>query len=270
MDGILESESGKIHYAVEGEGLAVVFVNGFTLDTRMWDDQVPAFSRRFKVVRYDMRGSGKSAPPSGPYAQHEDIRALMDALHLETAHVVGLSSGAAVAIDFTLTHPERVRSLVVADTSALGGYEWPEALSKIFAPIYEAAKQGDLAKAKAHWLGSAWFAPALRNPDAAPKLKKIVDDYSGWHFQHKGIAIPLERPAAGRLGEIKVPTLVIVGELDLPFYNHPIADALAAGIPGARKVVIPGVGHMVNMEDPATFNRVTLEFLDEVETVSGP
>lgn len=268
--GYLIANGGTHYYDDTGEGSsAVVFIPGYTLDTRMWDRQSTAFAPRHRVVRYDLRGAGKSASPTGPYAYHDDLKALLDHLQIAQAHIVGLSLGGAIAVDFALAYPGYTLSLVPADTSALGGYPWPELFKQWFAPISAAAARGDIAAAKKHWLETGWFVPALRNKEVAAELAAILAEYSGWHFHNRNPIQSLDPPANERLEEIKAPTLVIVGELDLPFYNLPIADSLASRIPHARKVVIPSVGHMANMEAPQQFNDAVLSFIARVDATLG-
>jgi 3-oxoadipate enol-lactonase len=266
VSGHLSANGGSHYYEVAGEGPALVLIPGFTLDTRMWDDQVAAFTAGHRVIRYDLRGAGKSSPPSDSYAFHDDLKALLDALGVAKAHILGLSLGGAIAVDFALSYPEDVLSLILVDTSALGGYPWHAELDAWFTGISAAAAQGDLAGAKELWLATGWFTPAMSKPAVARKLREIAADYSGWHFLNKNPVKRASPPANERLGTIAVPTLVMVGELDLAFYNLPIADRLAGAIPGARKVVLPGVGHMANMEDPERFNDAVLSFLKRIET----
>jgi 3-oxoadipate enol-lactonase len=247
----------------------LVLIHGYSLDTRMWDDQFDAFSQQYQVVRYDLRGFGESALPTGEsYAYHEDLKALLGFLGITRAHLLGLSLGGAIAVDFALIYPEATQSLILVDVSALDGFEWPDKLNGWFAPIYSAAKNDDMELAKEHWLNTDWFAPAREKPDVAANLKAIVSDYSGWHFNHDNPVRGLVPPANERLAEVGAPTLIIIGERDLSFYNHPIADRLAERIPSARKVVMPGVGHMANMEDPQGFNQIVLSFLADAKLFS--
>jgi 3-oxoadipate enol-lactonase len=263
--GFADVNGGNLYYEIAGSGSPVVLIPGFTLDTRMWDSQMAAFSRKHRVIRYDLRGAGKSPPPTGPYAQYEDLAALLGHLGVDKAHIVGLSLGGAIAIDFALASPGATLSLIPVDASSVGGYPWPAELSAWFADITAAAERGDLAAAKEAWLATDWFAPARTRPEAWAQLLEIAAGYSGWHLQNKNPVQRLTPPAMGRLDAITAPTLVVVGELDLPFYNLPLAEALATQIQGARKVVLSGVGHMANMEDPARFNQAVLEFLAEVD-----
>jgi pimeloyl-ACP methyl ester carboxylesterase len=230
----------------------------------MWDEQFEVLAQMHRVVRYDVRGFGKSdVPMRQAYTHHEDLKALLDYLGIARAHVLGLSLGGAIAVDFSLAYPDVTTSLIAVDVSGLGGFPWPEELSRWFRSIYSAARSGDLGLAKGRWLDTGWFTPARRNPGVAARLRQIVGDYSGWHFTNDNPVARLDPPANERLGEIKVPTLVIVGELDLSFHNLPIAARLAQGIPRAREVIIPGVGHMTNMEAPDAFNKIVLSFLAE-------
>ncbi len=260
--GYADMDGGRLWYRVEGSGPAVLFIPGYTLDTTMWDPQVEALSGRFTCVRFDLRGAGRSPPPAGPYTYVADVEALLSHLGIERAHLVGLSLGAAIALDVALARPAMVRALALIDASAVGGYPWPERLDPAFAEMSRLAAAGDIAAAKRAWLGHPWFAPALERPDAARRLRAIGDAYSGWHLANRNPASMGKPPAFNRLGEIAAPTLVIVGDRDLDFYNLPLADALAAGIPGARKEVIAGAGHMANLEEPEAVNRLLAQFLD--------
>jgi pimeloyl-ACP methyl ester carboxylesterase len=268
--GFAPVSRGSLYYEVAGAGSPVVFIPGFTLDTRMWDDQIEAFVHSHRVIRYDLRGAGKSPPPTGPYRQYEDLAALLRHLAIKRAHIVGLSLGGATAIDFALASPAMMLSLVPV-ASSVGGYPWPQELDAWLAEFNTAAGRGDITAAKEAWMSSGLFESARRLPVAAAALDRIMADYSGWHFRNKNPVERLTPPANDRLESISAPTLVIVGELDLPFYTLPIADALAARIPGARKVVVRGAGHLVNMESPAYFNEIVLDFIARVDaSLPGP
>lgn len=261
-NGFANVNGTQLYYEVAGEGPPLVLIHGFALDRRMWDEQMKAFTAVNQVIRYDLRGFGRSAVPTAErYAHCEDLRALLDYLQVDRAHIVGLSLGGGIAVDFAVAYPERTLSLIPTAASALDGYEWPDELAGWFAQFAAAARSGDMALAKERWLNCGWFIPAQRQPAATAHLRQMVADYSGWHFLHKNPVHGLTPPANERLAEIGAPTLVIVGGEDLPFYNHPLADYLTAHIPNAKKVVIPGIGHMVNVEDPAYFNETVLTFL---------
>ena len=107
----------RLYFEIAGSGQPLVLLHGFTLDTRMWDDQFEPLTREFQVIRYDMRGFGQSGPPASErYAHADDLRDLLDHLRVDKAHLVGLSKGGAIALDFTLAYPRRVNKLVLIDT----------------------------------------------------------------------------------------------------------------------------------------------------------
>jgi 3-oxoadipate enol-lactonase len=255
-----------IYYDCEGRGDAVVLIHGLSADHRVWDDQLAALSRQYRVVRLDLRGFGKSAAISEPYSHADDIKSILDRLEIRSAHIVGHSMGAAVGGDFVQTYPEATRSWVLANGILTG---WPlQHLMPTLMPIVATAMQGDIAGAKRMWIEHAMFEPARRNPQVRANLQRVVDDYSGWHFANP--ENPRERKppvsTADALEKLAVPTLAIVGELDLPDFQE-IAAAVATRAPGATKVVIPGVGHLANVEQPEQFNRVLLQFLGREFTV---
>ena len=264
--GYAEVNGVKLYFEVAGQGEAIVLINGFTLDTRMWDDQFQEFSKQYKVLRYDVRGYGRSAKPSGEeYTDADDLVSLMKQLDIEHAHIIGLSMGGSIAIDFTLSYPEAVDTLVLVDTT-LDGYTWTEEYGSSLWSIWTTCKQLGLEAAKAQWLDFEIFCTESENPRAYSSLKEIIDDYSGIHFLYNlpGYRVKIkDPPIAQRLSDIHVPTLVIVGEHDSRDF-HIIADLLSKEIPQVRKVVIPRVKHMSNMEDPETFNKEVLSFLESL------
>ena len=260
--GYADVDGAQIYYEIAGEGEPVVLVHGFTLDTRMWDDQFDALSARYKVVRYDVRGYGKSSVPEegSPYSNAADLRGLLDHLDIEKAHVIGLSMGGSIAINFTLEYPERVTSLVPVDSS-LGGYDFSTEFSEWLMSLYGIAQESGVAAANEEFMSGALFESAMGNPAVAVRLRGLIGSYSGWSLTHDDPEVAPTTPAVMRLHEIECHTLVVVGEHDLPDF-HGIADEIDGTVPNSRKMVIPGVGHMSNIEDPETFNGEILAFLD--------
>jgi pimeloyl-ACP methyl ester carboxylesterase len=232
----------------------------------MWDDQFQSFAEQYQVIRYDCRGFGKSAlPTDGNYSPADDLGALLDNLGIDWAYVVGLSMGGYIAVDFALTYPESTAALIPVD-AALGGYEWTPRFGAQIDSIYASRKVMDHEDWVEVWLKCDIFDAAMEKPQVAARLREIIRDYSACHLT-EGIwwsTRAEDPPATARLSEIAIPALVIVGEKDSPDF-HRIAGILREGIPGARKVVIPGAGHVVNMECPDEFNRTVLDFLRDVE-----
>jgi 3-oxoadipate enol-lactonase len=247
----------SLYYETLGKGEKVlVFVHGLGLDCRIWDDQFFGLADHYKVVRYDLRGFGKSSlPPVENYAHHTDLFGLLQYLQIPLASLIGLSMGGRVVIDFALTYPAVLSSIVLVD-AALSGYSF-----KTFSiqDMMTTAKESGLGMANQAWLRHELFKPALRQPAVAKRLSQIVSDYSGWHWAHKNPWTALDPPAIQQLGSIALPALVIVGEEDLPDF-HSIADILYKNIPASKKIVMKKVGHMSNMEDSRRFNDLLLDF----------
>lgn len=201
-----------------------------------------------------MRGFGKSPLPDGSYSHVEDLHALMLELKLEKAHLVGLSLGGEVAIEYALTYPESLLSLTLADTS-LGGYS-----STVDWRVY--AQEQGIEQAKQNWLNHKVFFSAKGMPVVLQTLKQLVSEYSGWHWLNYDPRTKLNPPAIDRLSEIQLPTQVIVGEHDLPYY-HDIAKILLDKIPHAQLHKVTDSGHMVNLEQPVKFNQLLTDFVEK-------
>jgi len=265
-----EINGTRFHYDVRGAGDPLVLIHSGIANLRLWDDQVNAFATRHRVIRYDVRGYGKTPHPPGTFAHHDDLRALLDQLGVNRSAVLGCSIGGAIAIDFTLTYPERVTALIPV-ASAVNGYNPEETdvaakeeREKLGVEINAAYGQGDFQRA-AHLVARVWMDGPKRSPDqvdAQIRARAVAMMLDLFELQEdEGTEQPLEPPAASRLAEIKVPTLVVVGDYD----DERIllaADYLVAEVPGAQKAVIPGVAHYPNMERPAEFNRLVLDFLN--------
>jgi len=263
--GHAEVNGTRLYYEVAGAGHPLVLIHGYTLDNRLWEDQFEVLSKQHKVLRYDLRGFGKSAHPSPgeKYCHTEDLKALLDFLMIPKAYVMGLSMGGGIAIEFTLEHPEAARALIPVD-STLGGFSYSEEFDAIFTGLYSKCANEGVDSAKKVWMACQLFEPIFEIPEAASRFSQMVSDYSGWHWSTNSDAMQSITPAAiGRLEEIKVPTLIMVGERDMPDFLN-IARVMAQDIPNARLVTHEDVGHMSNMEDPESFNREALSFFESL------
>lgn len=259
QQGTAHVNGTQLYYEMAGTGSALVLIHGHTLDVRMWDDQFETFATQYHVIRYDMRGYGRSALPSDEsFSPADDLRALLSYLGIAHAHVLGLSRGGVVAIDFALMYPHMTNTLIVADT-ALREFPW-QAFGAFTEAVKSAAADAGIDAARQCWQQGALFAPAREQAHVAARLAQMVGDYSGWHWvNHEPVRV-LQPPPTERLATMEMPTLVIVGERDLPEFQA-IAELLHRRVPNATRVVMPGVGHMSNMEDPARFNSLVLDFL---------
>jgi len=258
----------------------VVLIHGASVDLRLWDLQLPALlDAGFRVVRYDVRGHGRSLVPPRGYnwptyaADLADLldrlnvdRPIIESLAVEAIHLVGLSMGGGIALQYALTHPGRVRSLVLVD-SALPGFGYSEEFSQQVQELVAVARrEGPRAALERVWLSHPIFDGVRRFPERFARLREMV-------LAHAGVDLLVE-PAApegpqvvDRLGEIEAPALVVVGELDLPDFQL-IAQVLAANLPRARLLVMKDCGHVPPLERPEEFNRALVEFLQEVETAA--
>lgn len=261
--GLTDIDGASIYYEVAGEGPPLVFVHGYSLDRRMWDDQFEFFAARHRTVRYDVRGFGRSdVPTAAPFSNHDDLRRLLDVLGIERAHACGLSMGGGISFDFALEYPERALS-VIGIGSALGGTS-PDygSMTSAMIAMQAAASGGDLAEAKRIWLESPLFAPANRNPAVGHRLAEMVHDWSGWQMANQPNHVDPDPPPSQRLDQLSVPALVMNGELDNEGVKG-VAIAIEARAPNSRRVVVPGAGHLANMEAPEAVNEVIASFLAE-------
>jgi pimeloyl-ACP methyl ester carboxylesterase len=256
---LTRADGGCLQYATAGDGAPVVFIHGFGLDSNMWDPQWAAFAKRHRLIRYDMRGYGGSSVPQGPYSHTDDLLALIDFLGAQPAHLVGLSLGGRVALRLAAQHPEAVRSLTLADP-ALDGHIWTDDWLQRWRRMTEAAKRGDLSAAKKLWREHILFAPANAQPHVADLLREMIDRYSGWHLRYPDPGTAPQTSVSQMLPSISIPTLVMVGELDLPDFQA-IARRLEKELPQVELQTIAGSGHMSNMEAPQVFNDLALGFL---------
>jgi pimeloyl-ACP methyl ester carboxylesterase len=252
-------DGGRLRYATAGEGEPVVFIHGFGLDMQMWDPQLQAFVKAYRVIRYDMRGYGHSSLPSAPYSHVDDLRQLLEFLGALPAHLVGPSLGGRVALRVAAQYPKAVRSLVLADP-ALDGHAWTADWLNRWRSMTDAAKGGDLKQAKKRWREHVLFEPANKDPEVADALRVMIERYSGWHLAHDDPGTAPLQKAGQMLSGISTPALVLIGELDLPDFQN-IARRLGRELAGAELHTLAGAGHMSNMEAPQAFNERVLKFL---------
>jgi pimeloyl-ACP methyl ester carboxylesterase len=261
--GFADVNGTRLFYEIAGSGPALVLIHGFSLDMRMWDDQYAVLAQRHRVLRYDARGFGRSAAPGAErYSHAEDLQALLGYLEIEHTTLLGFSLGGGIAISFGLSFPAATDALIVA-SSTLPGRRWSADLAASFGAVQAAARTLGLAAARSRWLQHELFVPIRARPELDARFTQMVSDYSGWEWMNKDPQRDPEPPPAQRLGEIRARTLAIVGERDLPDF-HAIAGLIQRDIPGARSVVLPGAGHMLNMEMPEQFNQLVLKFLTEI------
>lgn len=241
----------------------VVLIHGSNLDRRLWDDEVEWLVEedRFAphgVLRYDLRGQGGSVSPREFFSNHGDLRNLLEEVgEAPQAVLVGLSSGAQVALDFALETPDRVAGLVLVSPS-LAGYV-PEETPAFFAQLGEALRARDFDRANEILLAS----PIARVPEEhRGRVRQMVEDNDRlWTIPYELVRQP-EVPALERLGEVDAPVLILVGEEDLAAVRA-LGEILEQRLPDARLEVIPGGGHLLNLTSAREFRAALASFLEE-------
>ena len=251
------TSSSGLFYEVSGAGEPIVLIHAFSVDRRMWMPQVTVLEGRYRVVRYDLRGHGRSEGPSAPYSPHEDLRSVLDTLFINKATLIGLSAGATIATDFAIAYPDRVARIVLA-SPGLNGHVPSTPLTWTL-PVFKAAGSGDAEGAARLWAETPIMA-LRRDLTAATTVRELVMSNARLWTYKTNPAQPLAPPAIGRLSEVKCATLVILGEQDLPHIKE-IAGLLVKGITGAQLVTIPLAGHMVNLDARDAFNQAVDKFL---------
>lgn len=262
--GVLVLPGARLAYTEAGQGPAVVFVHGFGLDLRMWDAQADHLAARFRVVRYDCRGFGGSGPfdPAVPYTHAGDLLSLLDHLGIERAVLAGLSSGGRVVLQASLAAPERVAGLALLD-AVVDGVPWDQESSAGLDETARQAREHGLLAGRAAWLAHPLFAAARRRPELAAALAEMVAGYPGQHWTGRDPHEQTEPPLLDALDRLAMPVLVVVGEQDVPGFRE-MSAVLARRIPSAGYHVVPGAGHMVNMERPAAVNELLTAFIDQI------
>ncbi len=266
--GYVDVPGGKLYYEVEGEGPAVTLIHAGVAHLRMWDEEVAAWRDAYRVIRYDCRGFGRTRVEDVPYSNRDDLRAVLDHLGVQRTHLLGISRGSMIATDALLETPDRFRSLTWV-AGGLRGLEvddprltdiWPE-----MERLEEARDWEPLVAMETQvWTDGPGQPPDRVDPEVRRKM--IAWNMENYLADQKpDQPIPFDGPpAAERLAEIDLPTLLMWGTLDeLGVLRS--GEKMAAEIRGARSHVFEGVAHMVNLERPAEFNRLVREFLDEFE-----
>jgi pimeloyl-ACP methyl ester carboxylesterase len=272
--GYVDVDGARLYYERAGAGHPLILLHAGIANLHFWDDQWEPLAGAYDVVRYDIRGFGKSIAPPGPSNMRDDLAALMRALGIDHAYLMGASIGGGIVVDFALEYPAMVDALIPVVPGLSGGppptEEEMRQFQEIEAAMTAAREAGDLDRVDeifTHlWVDGPGRTPEQVNPAVRARVRQMLrDNRDAENAEEKPAR--LDPPARGRLSEIHVPTLVIAGDADLSEVLVS-ADILAEDIPGARKVVMHGVAHAPNMEQPDAFNRIVLDFLHDVASAS--
>ncbi len=273
MPFLTTDDNVKLHYEEAGTGTPIIFVHEFAGDCRSWEAQIRHFGRRYRCIAFNARGYPPSDVPDdvNMYSQvraRDDIKAVLDALKIDKAHIVGLSMGGFATLHFGFTYPERVLSLVVGGC----GYGAQADKRAQFAAETEAAAKRfeEISMSKAAQ-GYALAPSRVQFQNKDPRGWKEFADQLATNST-KGSALTMRgvqsrRPSLFDLVEqmktITAPTLIITGDEDWPCLEPAIL--MKRTINSAGLVVLPNAGHTVNLEEPAAFNQQVADFLHAVE-----
>lgn len=261
--GVASVNGTELYYEIAGDGHPLILIHGGAVDNRAWDDQFAVFAEHHKVVRYDLRGAGKSGNRDKPFSNSKDLYALLKFLNLDKTYLLGISRGGGFAYDLTLEHPEMVDALILV--SANLSVHVP-AYTEMFERSTEAGKKSGAAAAAKVWGNDPHQGP-MRESARARVLEILTDNMP--RFRYFDGHVPVKKlsssdiPRSQRLAEVQVPTLVISGAHD-DIVARAHYRTWASGIPNARSVVFPNAAHLVNIDQVDEFNQTILEFLDDL------
>ena len=266
--GWMAINGAKIYYEIAGNGAPFVMIHAGVADSRQWNNEFEYYTDHYRVLRYDMRGYGKSDPVEGEFSHMGDLKALLDEFDiLEPAILMGCSMGGGIVMNFALTHPTRAKSLIMVGSGPVG-LELDTPTPAKFAEAEKAYEAGDLDRV-CELETQIWFDGEGRTPEQVnPSMRKLAYEMNrialAHEAKHLGKRVPDTRfLAARRLDKLNLPVLVIVGAHDTP-YIRAAADVMVEKIPYAKKVIFENAAHLPNMDQPEEFRRIVDVFLKRV------
>jgi pimeloyl-ACP methyl ester carboxylesterase len=259
--GLANVNGTTLAYEAVGEGFPLVLISGGgTLDKRGWDAQLTTFAKSYLVIRYDIRGIGESAEPHAPFSHSEDLYGLLGFLGVRTANLVGLSLGGAIALDFALEHPRMVHKMVLA-AAGTSTDATADANLRALAALSAVARKDGLSRAIRLILDTPTFISTGNAGGRTLLQRNYTDNARVFESDFALVRLwrPVEPPARQRLSEVRARVLILQGESDSA-ESRAMSDGLLA-IAGAKKTVIAGAAHAMNLDNPDDFNRAVSAFL---------
>ena len=264
--GFVNTGNAQLYYETAGEDAPFVMIHAGVADSRQWNNEFAFFARKYQVVRYDMRGYGKSEPADGEFNHMDDLISVLNTLGLhEPVVIMGCSMGGGLAMDFALTHPSRVRALIMVG-SGPSGLELDMPAPAKFAEVEKAFEAGDL-DTVCEIETQIWFDGTGRTPEQVDQgMRKLLYEMNRQALAHEvkqlGKRLPnTQTPAFDHLSDLKIPVLIVVGAHDTP-YILAAADYMVEKIPSAQKVTIDDAAHLPNMDHPDEFQAIVKNFLE--------
>jgi pimeloyl-ACP methyl ester carboxylesterase len=263
----LETGVAKLFYSVKGYGYPIVFIHGNFNDSRIWEYQIQTLSKYFKTIRYDLRGYGKSETPAESFSNEVDLKTLLEGLGADKVILVGSSSGGGVAADFTLKYPDAVKSLILVSPS-ITGCRYPFRLTLEAMKCISSLRSRGFDYAIENFISNPFWQyliPSDDNPSAKALVLQVLKtqkNFYSWNFK---LSLRLKPYAVKRLGDIHVPTLIIMSDKDKPF-NLAIGDYVHKNIKNSSKIIFSDCGHLPFVEKPEEFNMRVLDFIKTINT----
>jgi pimeloyl-ACP methyl ester carboxylesterase len=256
---MLNVGDAMIHYAVSGSGDAIVMLPGWTQDMSIWEREAEALSARYRVIRMDRRGYGRSTGHADPTADPADVLALLDSLGIQRATILGLSAGAGAAVSFGRAYPDRTDRLVLYGLGPIEGFPGSGSTRTAFQNFANVARTKGLDSLWTYLMTSGMF----WRPPGSP-----IPGKPAYWLRYDGRDLLDPQPPSGkvapaqwsRISSLTMPILVIQGEHDMPPVLA-IGDSIATRLPNARRVVIPDAGHGAHFDQPEPFLRALRDFL---------
>jgi pimeloyl-ACP methyl ester carboxylesterase len=256
---------GDLIAEVTGRGRPVILIHGWAVDRRLWAPQIPALKRRFKVIAYDRRGFGQSTCPAGLEQELDDLDALLEHFKLDSVALIGMSQGGRIAMRYAASRPNRVNALVL-QAAPLDGYNAPPRDPSIIpvaklSSLIRAGQRGDAIQL----LSEHVLMDKDAQPSARTQLLTMLRDYRGEDLYMTQSAEYSLDEICNQLAQITAPTIVVTGSRDTLGLRR-VADFTARRIRGARRRVIRGGRHFVNITHAADYNRCIMDFLERTTT----
>jgi len=261
--GFAPIRNAKMYFEMLGMGKPLLLLHSGIADHRMWAGQCSEFSKHFQVIMPDFRGYGKSPVPDGSFRHHEDIHGLIEHLRFTSVNIAGCSLGGKVAIEMAIAYPEMVSRLILI-APGMPGYEYRDKETLAKDAILEGLIANGRREEVANMLVDIWVAGLKRDRETVDSAARaavremILDNYASVIDRYP--EAPPRFDVMSRLAEIRVPTLVMIGDSDLPDMQA-ISQLVTDRIHGAKRLVIPGAAHLPNLENSVLFNKSVIDFL---------
>lgn len=266
----------ELHVVLSGAGLPLLLLHGFTGSAASWEALLPQLATRQRIIAPDLIGHGHSAVPADTtrYTMPHcvaDLLALLDVLQIEQVAVLGYSMGGRVALHLAMAAPQRVRALILESASP-GPDDPNERAARIQsdAALADSIERDGIAAFVTAWEKLPLFASQSTLPTAVQdhrRKQRLQNRALGLANSLRGMGAAQPEPLWEHLNSLTIPTLLLVGELDVKYCA--IAQRMAAQLPAARLVVVPAAGHTIHLEQPETFITLTQEFLQSYTTIDG-